>query len=218
MPKKAFISYNPFFIIPFLVWVIVGGVLLSLYDKTQLFYAINLHYSGAADELMYYVTWLGEGSVIVVALLLMLLIPRFRNGWYFVLAICCNVIPLLIQQLLKSYFNFPRPRLFFHDSPSMHYLARWPSLIHNSFPSGHSEGAFSFFCFVSLLLPPRYYKLGFVFFALAFAVCYSRVYLTAHFFADVYTGSIIGAVTTTIIYSVMDKYKDRIFNKKDIFS
>ena len=97
----------------------------------------------------------------------------------------------------------------------MHYLASWPSLVNNSFPSGHSEGAFSFFCLASLLLPEKYSRFGFLFFMLALGVGYSRIYLTAHFFEDVYAGSIIGGIVTTIIYSFMYQFKAR-FSKEKI--
>ena len=215
MLKRQQISYNPYFLFPFLTWVALGGILLFFFGKEYLFFAINTHYSDIGNMIMYYTTWLGEAVVIVTVLLLLLALPYFRNWWYFITAVLCNVLPLLLQQGLKEYFKWPRPRAFFHDSPLMHYLPDWPSLVNNSFPSGHSQGAFSFFCFLSLMLPARYSKWGLVFFLLAISVCYSRIYLAAHFFEDVYAGSILGGVTTTIIYSIMYQYKDRFFNKKD---
>ena len=173
----------------------------------SLYHAINTSYNGALDEVMYYRTWLGQGSVIVPALALIMLIPAFRNLWYFFTALLCNIIPFFLEQILKSVFNAPRPHLLFYDRLWMHYLPKWPYLLERSFPSGHSEGAFSFFCFLSLLLPPRYSKMGFLFFVLALAVCYSRIYLAAHFFEDVYAGSIIGAVATTLIFSYMVRFR-----------
>ena len=217
MRSKAKILYNPSFFFPFLLWVVAGGILLIAYSRRDLFYAINTHYDDALNIMMYYITWLGEGSVIIAVLALLMILPAFRNRWYFFNALLCNIIPFFIQQILKSLFNFPRPRLLFYDKLWMHYSPDWPVLLERSFPSGHSEGAFSFFCFLSLLLPPRYNKLGFVFFALALAVCYSRIYLAAHFFEDVYAGSIIGAVTTTLIFSYMAKYKDRFAGKSGTF-
>lgn len=163
---------------------------------------------------MYYTTWLGEGQVIVTALLLLFAFRFFRTPWFLLTAALCNAIPFLIQQWLKILFNAPRPRTVFLNNPALHYLPEWPQLFHNSFPSGHSEGAFSFFCFLSLVLPEKYRNLGFICFLLAIAVCYSRIYLAAHFFEDVYTGSIIGGFFTTLVYSVLFNYKDRMFNSK----
>jgi len=208
--KARQISYNPFFLFPFLLWVVAGGFLLIAYTRRDIFYAINTHYNGALDALMYYTTWLGEGTVIIAVLVLLMVIPAYRTRWYFFSALLCNIIPFFIQQLLKSLFNAPRPHLLYYDRLWMHYLPEWPVLLERSFPSGHSAGAASFFCFLSLILPPRYNKLGFVFFILVLAVCYSRIYLAAHFFEDVYAGSIIGVITTTLIFSFMDKYKNRL--------
>jgi membrane-associated phospholipid phosphatase len=38
-------------------------------------------------------------------------------------------------------------------------------------------------------------------------VGYSRMYLAAHFFLDVYVGSILGTVFTTVIFAMMNKYR-----------
>ena len=189
--------------------------MLSIFTKEQLFHGINSRNTQVADVLMYYLTWLGEGWFIVVFLLVMLSISRFRNLWFIGAMALSSIVPLLIQQGLKEYFKAPRPRAYFQDVSGMHYLPAWPSLVNNSFPSGHSEGAFSFFCLMSLLLPEKYRKCGLLFFLLALGVCYSRIYLTAHFFEDVYAGSIIGGVATTLVYSVMHIFKNR-FSKEKI--
>jgi membrane-associated phospholipid phosphatase len=217
LDKKQYIPYNPYFMVPFLVWVAAGGIAIMSISKSTLFFSINTHYSDTFDVLMYYITWLGQAEVIIPAMLLLLVVPRFRNWWFFTTALSCNVIPFLIQHFIKSWLNYPRPLLLLGDSPGLHYLQEWPLLLHSSFPSGHSQGAASFFCFLSLLLPAKYRRYGFLFFILSLLVCYSRIYLAAHFFGDVYAGSILGIVLTTLIYSVMDKYKGLFFRKKDTF-
>ena len=186
-----------------------------MFTKERLFFAINARYTPEMDMLMYYITWLGEGWFIAILMLLLFAIERFRNLWFFITGSLCSLIPLVIQQSMKEYFKAPRPHSYFHDSPAMHFLPNWPSLVNNSFPSGHSEGAFSFFCLAALLLPRKYNKLGLLFFVLAISVCYSRVYLAAHFFEDIYAGSIIGCLVTTITYSIMLGFKDRLRKEED---
>jgi len=78
---------------------------------------------------------------------------------------------------------------------------------------GHSTGAFSFFCFLSLILTARYKAFGLLFFLLALSVCYSRMYLAAHFFDDVYAGSILGTTLTMLMFSIMNQYKSKFFKK-----
>ena len=217
MDKKQYISYNPYFIYPFLLWVVAGGLALMNFSKSTLFFAFNSHYSAITDVIMYYITWLGQAEVIIPALFLLMVIPRLRNWWYFAITICCNAIPFLIQHFIKTTLNYPRPLLLFKDMPNMHYLKDWPFLLHSSFPSGHSQGAFSFFCFLSLLLPAKYRVYGCIFFILALSVAYSRMYLAAHFFEDVYAGSILGTILTTLIFSVMNYYRALSLKKKDTF-
>lgn len=202
-------SYNPYFFVPFLLWVCIGAVVQLLYSRQQLFFAINTHYSDFANVFMFYFTWLGQAEVIIPALLLLPVIPRFRNWKYLALAALCNFIPFLIHHYLKSWLNHPRPRLLYRDIPEMHFLPSWPELLHSGFPSGHSQGAFSFFCFLSLLLPRKYRGYGLLFFVMAITVGYSRIYLAAHLFEDVYAGSIFGVVTTSVIYFATITYQNR---------
>ena len=207
--------YNPYFLFPFLLWIVIGGLLLDSLSKEELFFAVNTHNSHFADVAMFYTTWLGEGSFIIVLLVALFVFPRLRNRQYFIAAVLCNVTPLLIQKGIKAVVSAPRPQLYFKGDPALHCLPEWPKLVLGSFPSGHSEGAFALFCFLSLLLPARYRAFGLLFFILALAVCYSRIYLAAHFFEDVYVGSIIGGLSTTIIYAIMFLYQDRSFKKQD---
>lgn len=209
MNQKASISLNPWFYVPFLLWVAVGGILYVTYGSEFLFRSINTHYNPTLDSLMYAVTKMGEAYVIIPTLILLMLIPRFRKPQFFLIAAVANVVPMLVQQGLKSYFERPRPLSHFQNAPWIHRLPHWPDLYYHSFPSGHSEGAFSFFCFITLLLPPRYKWIGLFFFILALQVCYSRVYLSAHFFEDTYAGSIIGVLCTTLCVLLLQPFYAR---------
>lgn len=212
--QKPYTSYNAYFLLPFIVWVVVGGVLQLAYTQEELFKAINSHYSALGDALMYYGTYLGEGAVITITLVvLMIVVPKFRNWWYFVAAILTNVLPSIITQVIKRSINAPRPLNVFKDAEWVHSLAEWPKHMSNSFPSGHTCGAFTFFTFLAILLMPKYKYLGFVLFLFALLVAYSRVYLAVHFFKDVYVGSIIGTLATLGIVALMNRYKSLFFKK-----
>ena len=214
MSKQPYTSYNPFFLIPFIAWVAIGGLLLIFFDKQILFAAVNTHYNAVGDVTMFYTTWIGEGVTITTLLLLLLfVIPAFRNWWYFITALLCNVLPTLVTQYVKHAANAPRPLKYFHEADWVHILPAWPRLYNQSFPSGHSTGAFALFCFLSMLLPLKYNKVGLLFFCLALAVAYSRLYVAAHFFADVYTGSIIGGSVSLATFSVMRRYQHYFFKK-----
>ncbi len=210
MRKRVKLIYNIYFHLPFLLWLLLGGGLLHCFSRVQLFSAINGKYNSFTDAGMPVITSLGQPEVIIPALLLLMIIPALRTWRYFLSAAACNLVPLALQQWLKRVYHYPRPLNYFHwhdqKAAWLHYLPQWPDLLRNSFPSGHSQGAFSFFCFTAMLLSVKYKWIGFIFFCAAFLVAYSRIYLAAHFFADVYVGSIIGCVLTTLIFSLANTW------------
>ncbi|NDC42228.1 MAG: phosphatase PAP2 family protein [Chitinophagia bacterium] len=179
--------------------------MLLVFGKNELFMAVNTHYHPITDILMANLTRMGQPEVIITTLVGLFAFPALRNYRYFVAATACNVLPLVLQQSLKHLFHMPRPLAYYHDAAWIHHLPDWPRLLRDSFPSGHSQGAFSFFCFLSLLLPARYQRWAIAFFVLAMLVGYSRLYLAAHFFEDVYAGSIIGTVTTTLLFVILQR-------------
>ena len=148
MLRKRHFLYNPFFLIPFLAWVITGGILLLNYSAKDLFFYINQNHNPAADTVMYYTTWMGEGYFIIGVLLFLMALPWFRNWWYFFTALFCNIIPFFILQMIKSYYDAPRPINYFNHAAWIHLSKGWPELLYRGYPSGHSEGAFCFFCFL----------------------------------------------------------------------
>lgn len=213
MSKAPYTSYNPYFLIPFCIWVVAGGFLLAGFDKEALFTAANTHHTSSADVLMYYVTGMGEGGFISIVLLVLLGLSKFRNWWYFTTALTAGVLPALVTQYIKRSVNAPRPLKFFNEAQWIHTLPEWPRLMEHSFPSGHTCGAFSLFCLLSFLLSQRYRYAGIMFFGLALLVAYSRMYLAAHFFIDVYVGSILGVSFTMLIITLMRRYEHLFFKR-----
>lgn len=200
-------AYNPYFILPFTLWAVIGGVLLTAFDAKTLFTFFNGHHTSVMDVIMYKITWIGEGVLSAVVLLSLLGMSSLRNWWYVSLALVCNIIPsLVITQLLKNAVDAPRPLNLFKGTTWVHHEAIWPLLLEHSFPSGHTCAAFSLFALLAMLLKKKYQAWGIVFFALALLVGYSRMYVAAHFFLDVYVGSIIGTVFVILVIFVMRKY------------
>lgn len=214
MHKRPYTSYNIFFLIPYVIWIVIGGILyLTFPDKHDIFFWVNTHYNDALDVIMYCATWLGEGITITVLALLLLVFPCCRNWWYVVSAAACTIIPAELTQFVKHIVDNPRPINYFHNAEWIHTVSGWPILMLNSFPSGHTTGAFSFFCFLSFLLPAKLKWMAIIFFMLALTVGYSRMYLAAHFYEDVYGGSIMGGTVTILVFSVMKKYENVFFKK-----
>ena len=198
--------YNIWFLVPFMVWVIIGAVLHLVFGKVALFVYINGTYTDMMNSVMYYTTYMGTALFIIPVLMIPLLAERYRHRWYLAYATACSIIPMIVLHTMKAVFAKPRPMHYYEHTNWVHILPHWDRVFENSFPSGHSEGAFSLFCFLSIILPRRFRMVGTLFFILALAVAYSRVYLTAHFFEDVYAGSIIGVFFTIVAYEWMHRY------------
>jgi len=211
--QKPYTSYNPYFLVPFGIWVVVGGLLLLLNGDEAIFRFVNLNHNSFLDVFMFRSTLLGEGMVIGLVLLVLLGMRRLRNWWYFTAAVVCNVLPSIITQVIKRSVAAPRPLKFFNEAAWIHSLPEWPRLMEHSFPSGHTCGAFGFFTFLALLLPAKYRVWGALLFICALLVAYSRIYLAVHFMVDVYVGSIIGTGFTLLIISLMNRYKAVFFKK-----
>lgn len=209
-------SFNPWFLVPFIFWLVLGGIAQLFFDNRILFEVVNTHHTPSLDILMVYITRMGEGVFGAIILMILLALKSFRNWWYFSAAMLCNVIPALLTQGIKSWVNAPRPLNYFENAPWIHSLPHWERLMERSFPSGHTCAAFSLFCFLSFILTPRYKWCGILFFILAMACGYSRIYLAAHFFLDVYVGSIIGVIFTIIVVAIMRQYPHYFYRRKRI--
>jgi len=197
-----------YFILLFILWLLAGGLLLLWEQDRWVYRTINQRNSPLGDMLFPWITHIGEGTVIITALLLLLLIPRLRS-WKFALALAvCNLSPFLLTQAIKGLVNAPRPLKYFAEAPWIHRVPGQPLNYDFGFPSGHSEGSFAFLCFLSLLLPGRYRYLGAVFFILALSVVYSRMYLSQHFYADVYVGSIVGTLCCLVSFAIINPFRD----------
>jgi membrane-associated phospholipid phosphatase len=209
--QSPYSSINKWFLYPFLAWVILGGIAVLAYEEEILFAMVNTHHSSFLDPIMVLITRMGEGVFGTIILLLLVALRGFRNWWYFTAAILCNVVPALLTQAIKSWVDAPRPLNRYKGASWIHHLPEWETLLNRSFPSGHTCAAFCLFTFLAFVLTPKYKAFGAVFFLLALLVGYSRIYLAAHFFLDVYIGSIIGVVFTILVVLLMKRYNHYFF-------
>ena len=225
--KRRYFHYNPWFVIPVIIWALVGGIILFTLNRQMLFHpngangapqldvvmhAINIHHTTFLDYLMYGITSIGNGvGITIILLLLWLCVKPLRNWRFFLLALACNAIPALIIEGIKHIAHAPRPFNYYHDASWIHFRNDFwgEHLMDNSFPSGHSAGAFSMYCFFSLIIPRKYAKVGLLFFFIALLTGYSRMYVAAHFYLDVYVGSIIGSITTLTIFTIAKHWQLR---------
>ncbi|HEY0612440.1 MAG TPA: phosphatase PAP2 family protein [Chitinophaga sp.] len=199
---KTFVTLfrkNTYFFLSLVAWILAGGIMQSIFTPQELFIGINRMHNTVTDVLMTGITYMGDGIAFAVVLLCMLIARKFKP---FFIGITSVLLVTLVVQSIKHMANAPRPMLYFQNAPFVHTV-KWVSVhYHNSWPSGHSACAFALFSYLSLIDNNK--KRGLVFIGLALLAAYSRIYLAQHFFADVYIGSIIGAITSFVVYGLFE--------------
>ena len=204
-PYKNLISNTRYFLVPWLVFVIAAGIILLSFSASEIHLAVNARNNAFLDWLMPWVTLGADGWTIVVACLLMFAWSK-RAGLF--ISISC-LVPSSITWLLKStlYYGTPRPKWYFTyiEKADLHYVPGVKNWLYDSFPSGHTTVAFAFFFSVALCLRSK--KAAALCFLAAIGVGYSRIYLSQHFLLDVLAGSILGTITTLIIFAEASRRK-----------
>ena len=144
---------------------------------------------------------MGDGLTATLVVI-MLLAVRFR---YALIVGLSNSISALITQLLKHtvFADVVRPKKFFEGIHDLYFVPGVDNYFYNSFPSGHATCAFSLYLALALLVKNKTWKL--LFFILALLIGYSRIYLSQHFFEDVYAGSLIAVIITLITFYFIQK-------------
>lgn len=169
---------------------------ISIYSKDEIHIFINRNNNLLFDFFFKYITYLGNG-IFAVAIGILLVMIRYR---YSILVIGSYLFSSLIVQFLKRiiYYDAPRPIKYFNGIYELHLIDGIEMHRIQSFPSGHAATAFALFFSLAFISKNKWYKL--FYFIAALLVGYSRMYLSQHFFIDVYTGAIIGVICAIIIF------------------
>lgn len=207
--KKMFSVY----VVAYSILLMSMLVLMFMYPKLELHLLLNSYHTKPLDTFFTYYSLFAEGPVYVVALL-PLLWKQVRLVLFFGL---CELTGGSVLQILKHAISMPRPATAFENCPDMVLPVVEGINMHsgNSFPSGHSSTFFIFGTCCALLLAYHYQRNAasnsnwtrvlcacamLLLLALAALGAYSRVYLSQHFLQDVCMGSVIGFLTTCLMY------------------
>jgi membrane-associated phospholipid phosphatase len=198
---KAIFKANSFFLIPYILFIVLGAILIVANTKAETHLSFNSFHNSFFDVVFYYLTFLGDG-VTATLVGIMLLAVRFR---YALIVTLSNITSAILTQILKHtvFAEMVRPKKFFEGIHDLYFVPGVTNYIYNSFPSGHSTCAFSLYLALAFIVKNKTYKS--LFFIIAFLVGYSRIYLSQHFFEDVYAGSLIGVFITIIVYYFIQK-------------
>ena len=150
------------------------------------------------DGVMKVFSAFGRGDTITIVFILLLLLPYFRTKEYLLSTLLFGLLTPVINHFSKMFFEEVRP-LGIYGIERVHTVPWLDNLFNNSFPSGHTMGAFGFCMLLHHLLPQKKWYVTIVLFLLAIGCGYSRIYLGQHFFSDVLAGSLIGVLISWLI-------------------
>lgn len=193
---RTFSAQNKLFLGLYLVFLLVGSVLIATMERgSEILYFNSLH-TPFFDTFFKTVTQLAEAPLLLLSLLVAI---RYSYGKGIILALNSGLVFAVTSALKHLVFDDQvRPSVFFSGKETLHFVQGLEVLKYNSFPSGHTAGAFGFFFMLSVLVHEK--KWSALFFALALLVGISRVYLLQHFFRDVYAGSLVGVLVSSVFY------------------
>lgn len=150
---------------------------------------VNKKRNNILDEIMLFVSRLGNAALIWLFMALLLL---SSNEYHFygievlesiiVGAIICNLVLKPIFERTRPYDKYPK-------------LTKLIDLNDYSFPSGHTLASFS----SATVLLSMNLTIGIPALLLAILIAYSRLYLNVHYFTDVFFGMILGIVISLLI-------------------
>lgn len=193
---KNIFQKNFSFLLPYIVFLLAGGTVISVFSKAEIHLFINQFHNDFGNYFFSYITYLGDG-IAVIAIIFLLCFVRYR---FALLTAASNIFSSVLVQILKRtiFSEVDRPTEFFKGIHNLNLVPWVDNLVYNSFPSGHTTAAFTTFFCIALCAEKKWIK--FFCFIVALTIAFSRVYLSQHFFNDIYAGSIIGVVISLLIY------------------
>lgn len=169
-----------------------GGFLLFLQESVR---------NPILDNIMIFITSLGNGGMIWIAATIVLLIPKKTRKAGIMSAAALLGSLIINNNIVKNIVQRPRPFVTFTD---LQIIIPTPSEF--SFPSGHTSSSFAAAAVFYRHLPK---KLGLPAVILAGLIGFSRLYVGVHYPTDVIAGVLMG-----ILLSYLAEYLVNLFVKK----
>jgi membrane-associated phospholipid phosphatase len=214
---QIFKQHRAFFVLYF-TFLLLGGYLLIVYSKTSIHLYFNQYNNLSLDYFFKYLTHLGDGLSIVIVGLLFLVFKSRRAGLQIWVS---GILGGVLSQFMKHivFGSSPRPAKYFTeiDPYVLHYVDGVEMNYVNSLPSGHTTAAFAMCLSIAFIYKNR--QMDTAMFVLAFLISISRIYLSQHFFEDIYLGSMVGVLSAIIAYSWLysPKYMEKTKLSKPLY-
>jgi undecaprenyl-diphosphatase len=155
---------------------------------------IVTHRIGALDPVMWGLSAAGRGGLIWILIAVALIASgRLRLSILLSLLVALLLATVAADRVVKPLLHRPRP---FVDSPREAVIGGRPH--DSSFPSGHTTNAFA----AAYVLAALAAEPAVVWWGLAAAIGYSRVYLGVHYPLDVLGGALIGIACGAMVVAI----------------
>ncbi len=201
--KILFISMITFFIL--------GAFLMIIKTNREIFLYLNGDQGVFLDHFFKYATYLGDGIFYAVIFIFLFFI---RFGYALDFAFSAGLSTLFVQSGKRLIFADAKRPLSELGSELVHLVKGVDVHMARSFPSGHSTSAMLIFFFLALIVKNRFLKTLMI--LLAFLGGYTRIYLSQHFFKDVYAGFAIAILSILIVAFIRNRIGEPDWYRKKI--
>lgn len=213
---KSFLKNNSLVLLSYLCLLVASFVVIGSFKKTDIHLYLNsLVGNPFFDKFYFYITYLGDGNMAIVMLLL-LMFYNVRIGLYCSMTF---IFASLSSVGLKHFFfdDVNRPFYVFNyfEHIQLCLVDGVDVFIHNSFPSGHATQAFAIFMSLAFSLSSK--KIKFLLLILAVLTAYSRVYISQHWLEDVVAGSFVGTSFSVLFYFLIFNHKKIVLLNQSLF-
>lgn len=171
-------------------------MLIEKFDNTILLFIKNNMHFYVLDKLMIFFTILGNDGRLWIVIGLVLLVTKKYRKQGLLLLLSIGIGAILGEGIIKHLVCRNRP---FTHYPGIKLLISKPKGY--SFPSGHTTAAFT----SAYVLSKSFRKYTAVFFSIAIAIAFSRLYLYVHYPTDVIGGIVLGIISAKIGIYVFNK-------------
>ncbi|MED9903056.1 MAG: phosphatase PAP2 family protein [Lachnospiraceae bacterium] len=168
--------------------------------ELEILYAIQGWHTELLDKVMVFISALGNGGLIWIAISVVLLIPQKTRRMGFTMMGAMALSYLLGNLMLKNLIGRARPCVV---DTSVTLLIPQPG--EYSFPSGHTLNGFTAATVIFLYSK----KAGIPALVFAAAIAFSRLYLFVHYPTDILGGILLGVADAVIVYMLVQRVSKR---------
>ncbi|HEV2482513.1 MAG TPA: phosphatase PAP2 family protein [Puia sp.] len=197
---KEIIAANRVFFILWLLFFVLGLIILLRVGKAESFVDLNPYHRSTLDKVFMWITFMGDGLFTVIVFVILLIRRHWSQATQVMAAFLFSA---LVAQILKNLFSMPRPKQFFPPGYYPYFIKGVTGIGFASFPSGHTTSIFALATLMAIFARSRNAKIACLFGGVL--VGYSRIYLGQHFLGDVLMGSCIGTITAVLVHWIFVK-------------